>query len=54
MAAFAKRLSRLALVAAPGDAGALLQLVHNLLLRHPPLKRMLCREPDPTISEYTF
>ncbi|KAL0896151.1 hypothetical protein ABMA27_012101 [Loxostege sticticalis] len=49
VAAFAKRLSRLALVAAPGDAGALLQLVHNLLLRHPPLKRMLCREPDPTI-----
>ncbi|XP_034823962.1 nucleolar complex protein 4 homolog B [Maniola hyperantus] len=49
VAAFAKRLSRLALVASPEDAGALLQLVANLLLRHPALKRMICCEDTPAI-----
>lgn len=51
MAAFAKRLSRLALVASPEDAGSLLQLVANLLLRHPALKRMICCEDTPAISK---
>ncbi|XP_053601930.1 nucleolar complex protein 4 homolog B [Plodia interpunctella] len=49
VAAFAKRLSRLALVASPEDAAALLQLVANLLLRHPGLKRMICLEDSPAI-----
>ncbi|KAJ0180888.1 hypothetical protein K1T71_002973 [Dendrolimus kikuchii] len=49
VAAFAKRLSRLALVASPEDAIALLQLVANLLLRHPALKRMICYEDTPAI-----
>lgn len=53
VAAFAKRVSRLALVAAPEDALALLQLLANLLLRHPALKRMLCCEdtPAPPLSQ---
>ncbi|CAH0699368.1 unnamed protein product [Spodoptera exigua] len=49
VAAFAKRLSRLALVASPDDAVGLLQLVANLLLRHPALKRMICYEDTPAI-----
>ncbi|PZC79613.1 hypothetical protein B5X24_HaOG216137 [Helicoverpa armigera] len=49
VAAFAKRLSRLSLVAAPEDAVGLLQLVANLLLRHPALKRMICLEDTPAI-----
>ncbi|CAH2068179.1 unnamed protein product, partial [Iphiclides podalirius] len=49
VAAFAKRLSRLALVASPEDAISLLQLVANLLLRHPALKRMICYEDTPAI-----
>ncbi|KPJ14324.1 Nucleolar complex protein 4-like A [Papilio machaon] len=48
VAAFAKRVSRLALVAAPEDALALLQLLANLLLRHPALKRMICCDDTPT------
>ncbi|KAM3957062.1 nucleolar complex protein 4 homolog [Aphomia sociella] len=49
VAAFAKRLSRLALVAPPEDATGLLQLVANLLLRHPGLKRMICNEDSPAV-----
>ncbi|XP_060809676.1 nucleolar complex protein 4 homolog B [Amyelois transitella] len=49
VAAFAKRLSRLAMVAPPEDATGLLQLVANLLLRHPGLKRMICLEDTPAI-----
>ncbi|KAJ8734479.1 hypothetical protein PYW08_013729 [Mythimna loreyi] len=49
VAAFAKRLSRLSLVASPDDAVGLLQLVANLLLRHPALKRMICLEDTPHI-----
>lgn len=49
VAAFAKRLSRLALVASAEDAIGLLQLVANLLLRHPALKRMICYEDSPNI-----
>ncbi|XP_045504705.1 nucleolar complex protein 4 homolog A [Colias croceus] len=49
VAAFAKRISRLALVASLEDADALLQLVSNLLLRHPALKRMICCEDTPAI-----
>ncbi|CAG5035041.1 unnamed protein product [Parnassius apollo] len=49
VAAFAKRLSRLALVASPEDAISLLQLVSNLLLRHPALKRVICYEDTPAI-----
>ncbi|KAI5631918.1 CBF/Mak21 family domain-containing protein [Phthorimaea operculella] len=49
VAAFAKRLSRLALVARPEDAVGLLQLVANMMLRHPPLKRMICYEDTPAI-----
>ncbi|XP_026728857.1 nucleolar complex protein 4 homolog B [Trichoplusia ni] len=49
VAAFAKRLARLALLAAADDAAALLQLLHNLLLRHPALKRMICHEDSPAI-----
>lgn len=52
MAAFAKRLSRLALVGSPEDAKGLLQMVANLLMRHPALKRMICCEDTPAISEY--
>ncbi|XP_026323958.1 nucleolar complex protein 4 homolog A isoform X2 [Hyposmocoma kahamanoa] len=49
VAAFAKRLSRLALVASPEDACGLLQLVANMILRHPGLKRMICYEDSPAI-----
>ncbi|CAK1548038.1 unnamed protein product [Leptosia nina] len=49
VAAFAKRISRLALVASPEDARECLQLVANLLLRHPALKRMICSEDSPAI-----
>ncbi|XP_045527665.1 nucleolar complex protein 4 homolog A [Pieris brassicae] len=49
VAAFAKRISRLALVASPDDARSLLQIVANLLLRHPALKRMICSEDSPAI-----
>ncbi|XP_045456524.1 nucleolar complex protein 4 homolog B [Melitaea cinxia] len=49
VAAFAKRLSRLALVGSPEDAKGLLQLVANLLMRHPALKRMICCEDTPAI-----
>ncbi|XP_050357436.1 nucleolar complex protein 4 homolog B [Nymphalis io] len=49
VAAFAKRMSRLALVGSPEDSKGLLQLVANLLLRHPALKRMICCEDTPAI-----
>ncbi|KAJ2946722.1 hypothetical protein O0L34_g12778 [Tuta absoluta] len=49
VAAFAKRVSRLALVARPEDAVGLLQLVANMMLRHAPLKRMICYEDTPAI-----
>ncbi|CAG9575404.1 unnamed protein product [Danaus chrysippus] len=49
VAGFAKRLSRLALVASPEDAMGLLQLVGNLLLRHTALKRMICCEDTPAV-----
>ncbi|VVD01521.1 unnamed protein product [Leptidea sinapis] len=49
VAAFAKRISRLSLVASPDDAGALLQLLANLLLRHPALKL----SNDPYVMEET-
>lgn len=54
VAAFAKRLSRLALVATAEDAIDLLALVSNLLLRHPALKRMICCEDTPAVSEYLY
>ncbi|XP_041973851.1 nucleolar complex protein 4 homolog B [Aricia agestis] len=49
VAAFAKRLSRLALLASPEDAESLLHLVGNLLSRHPALKRMICCDDSPAI-----
>ncbi|XP_059056544.1 nucleolar complex protein 4 homolog A [Achroia grisella] len=49
VAAFAKRVSRLALVAPPEDAVGLLQLLANMLQRHPALKRMICTEDTPAI-----
>lgn len=52
VAAFAKRFSRLALVAPPDDAVDLLKLVANLLHRHPGLKRMRCYENPVVVSEY--
>lgn len=54
VAAFAKRLSRLALVASPEDAMGLLQLVGNLLLRHTALKRMICCEDTPAVSKFQY
>lgn len=41
MAAFAKRLARLTLVAPPEDILIILLFVGNLLLRHPGLKRLI-------------
>lgn len=49
VAAFAKRVSRLALVAPPEDAAGLLQLLANLLHRHPALKRMICLDDTPAL-----
>lgn len=54
MAAFAKRLCRLALVAGAEDAAALLRLLAALLQRHPALKRMVhAEDEDSAVSEYT-
>lgn len=60
VAAFAKRLARLALLANPEDAVGLLQLIANLLVRHPGLKSMICysdsraiMSSDPFIMEET-
>lgn len=41
MAAFAKRLARLTLVAPPQDIQIILMFIGNLILRHPGLKRLL-------------
>ncbi|KAG7303839.1 hypothetical protein JYU34_010741 [Plutella xylostella] len=49
VAAFAKRMSRLALLASPEEAVALVGLVSSLLHRHPALKRMICYEDTPAI-----
>lgn len=41
VAAFAKRLARLALVAPPQDVITIIYFIGNLILRHPGLKRMI-------------
>jgi U3 small nucleolar RNA-associated protein 19 len=41
VAAFAKRLARLTLVAPPQDIQIILMFIGNLILRHPGLKRLL-------------
>lgn len=41
VAAFAKRLARLALVAPPQDITTIIYFIGNLILRHPGLKRMI-------------
>lgn len=46
MAAFAKRLARLTLVAPPEDILIILLFVGNLLLRHPGLKRLIDHPQD--------
>ncbi|RZF37915.1 hypothetical protein LSTR_LSTR005415 [Laodelphax striatellus] len=65
VAAFVKRLSRLALVAPPQDILILLPFIGNLLIRHPGLKKLMNRptggsvdtdpynmeEKDPTLSQ---
>jgi U3 small nucleolar RNA-associated protein 19 len=40
VAAFAKRLARLTLVAPPQDIQIILMFIGNLILRHPGLKRL--------------
>lgn len=45
LAAFAKRLAAVALVAEPGEACAALGVVRELLARHPRLRRLLENEP---------
>lgn len=42
IAAFAKRLARLALVAPPQDIIIILYFIGNLIIRHPGLKRLIC------------
>lgn len=42
VAAFAKRLSRLALMAPPQDITTIIYFIGNLILRHPGLKRLIC------------
>lgn len=41
VAAFAKRLARLALVAPPQDVTTIIYFIGNLILRHPGLKRLI-------------
>ena len=48
VAAFIKRLARLALVAPPQDIIVILYFIGNLIIRHPGLKKMIC---DPSGSE---
>ncbi|XP_076161577.1 nucleolar complex protein 4 homolog B-like [Ptiloglossa arizonensis] len=50
VAAFAKRLARLTLVAPPEDILIILLLVGNLLLRHPGLKRLIDHLQDGEVS----
>lgn len=42
VAAFIKRLARLALVAPPQDIVIILYFIGNLIIRHPGLKRLIC------------
>jgi U3 small nucleolar RNA-associated protein 19 len=42
IAAFAKRLARLALIAPPQDIIIILYFIGNLIIRHPGLKRLIC------------
>lgn len=42
VAAFAKRLARLALIAPPQDIIIILYFIGNLIIRHPGLKRLIC------------
>lgn len=51
VAAFVKRLARLALIAPPQDIVIILYFVGNLILRHPGLKRLICH---PTGGEGKF
>ncbi|KOX79371.1 Nucleolar complex protein 4 like protein B [Melipona quadrifasciata] len=51
VAAFAKRLARLTLVAPPEDILVILLFVGNLLLRHPGLKRLIDHPQEGEISE---
>jgi U3 small nucleolar RNA-associated protein 19 len=51
VAAFAKRLARLALVAPPQDIVIILYFIANLIIRHPGLKRLLTSQSNHEISE---
>ena len=42
VAAFIKRLARLALIAPPQDILIILYFIGNLIIRHPGLKRLIC------------
>lgn len=54
VAAFVKRLARLALVAPPQDILIILYFIGNLIIRHPGLKRMLCHPHGGHVAQDPF
>ncbi|XP_037041130.1 nucleolar complex protein 4 homolog A [Bradysia coprophila] len=51
VAAFIKRLARLALVAPPQDIVIILYFIGNLIIRHPGLKRLICHASGGEVSK---
>lgn len=51
VAAFIKRLARLALVAPPQDIVIILYFIGNLIIRHPGLKRLICHAGGGEVSK---
>ncbi|XP_063710163.1 nucleolar complex protein 4 homolog A [Culicoides brevitarsis] len=54
VAAFAKRLARLALVAPPQDISIILYFIGNLIIRHPGLKRLLYHHTGGQVPQDPF
>lgn len=54
VAAFVKRLARLALVAPPQDILIILYFIGNLIIRHPGLKRLLCHPHGGHVAQDPF
>ncbi|XP_055644996.1 nucleolar complex protein 4 homolog A [Toxorhynchites rutilus septentrionalis] len=54
VAAFAKRLARLALIAPPQDIVIILRFIGNLIMRHPALKRLIFHPSGGEVSQDPF
>lgn len=54
VAAFVKRLARLALVAPPQDILIILYFIGNLIIRHPGLKRLMCHPQGGHVAQDPF